>query len=142
MTRYQANPAFRIKRDGKAYFLRHQNGARIRTDRLINSIWEKADGRTFAEIKEELAVRSTVSDWMLQSILALMEAADLLSGQAGPAVVAAPVAGKAGPLVSVVIVNRDLVASIGAVRGDASPQQPEPEASPKERRPLSFYLKR
>jgi len=42
----------------------------------------------------------------------------------------------------VVIVNRNLVASIGAVRGDASPQQPEPGASPKERRPLSFYLKR
>ena len=41
----------------------------------------------------------------------------------------------------VVIVNRDLVASIGAVRGDASAQEREPEAGPAERRPLSFYLK-
>lgn len=79
MKRYATNQAFRIKKDGKAYFLRHQNGARIRTDRLVNAIWEKADGRTFPEIKRELELRLTVSDWMLNAALSLMEAADLLT---------------------------------------------------------------
>jgi len=121
---YRTNKAWRIKRDGKAYYLRHQNGARLRTDRLVNAIWEKADGRTFSGIKQELERRLTISDWLLGETLRLMEAGELLASDETPS--AKPPApdqtggfggrltrtdppGRAskGPVVSVVIVNRD-----------------------------------
>jgi len=108
LSRYTANRAFRIKRVGKSHYLRHQNGARIRTDRLINTIWEKADGLTRPELKSELEQRVNISDWTLDATLRLMVAADILTVDEPVALPAAPsAAGVSGPLVSVVIVNRD-----------------------------------
>lgn len=112
MKTYLTNKSFRVKRDGKAFYLRHRNGAQLRTDRLVNAIWERADGRTFPEIKEEMSRRLAISDWLLKTTLGLMEAADLLRTDERPAPLLSPTpAGgpEAGglPLVSVVIVNRN-----------------------------------
>ncbi len=107
MSRYFANPQFRSKKVAKTYYLRHQNGARIRTDKLINTIWEKADGRSLEEIKEAIEGRVSVSAWLLEAIMRLMVAADLLriDESKAPQPDQPPV--KTGPLVSIIIVNKD-----------------------------------
>jgi GT2 family glycosyltransferase len=105
--KYYQHAAFRAKRAGRAYYLRHQNGARIRTDRLMNEIWQSADGRTSDEIKAELEKKSSISDPLLAAALHLMVTAQALTTDepsAAPAVLT-PAQGR--PLVSVIIVNRD-----------------------------------
>jgi GT2 family glycosyltransferase len=105
--RYSANPLYRTKRIGKSYYLRHQNGARIKTDRIINLIWAAADGLTAAEIQAKMDGRTYTSSWLLGNTLDLMVKADLLRTDSKPATVVSPEPSLTGPLVSVIVVNKD-----------------------------------
>ncbi len=109
--KYSRNDLYKSKKMGSSYFLRHENGAAVRTDRLINMIWQTADGLTHAQMKEKLAGRINVSDWMLGVSMRFMVAADLLiSDLESPAF--KPTPPPDGPVVSVVVVNKDGVSHL------------------------------
>ena len=109
--KYSRNDLYKSKRVGSAHFLRHKNGAAVRTDRLINMIWQAADGLTHSEMKEKLASRIDVSGWMLGISLRFMLAADLLTSDQEPLALE-PSEPPEGPVVSVVIVNKDGVSHL------------------------------
>ncbi len=103
--RYTGDSRYRAKRAENGYYLRHQNGARIKTDKVINLIWERAQDSTAVEIQAALEGRTHVSSWLLGNILRLMVAAELLTVEPLPPVFARADPPTAGPKVSVVIVN-------------------------------------
>lgn len=105
--RYSANKLYRAKRTGKACYLRHQNGARIKTDRVVNLIWETAAGLSAEEIQAKLDGRTHISSWLLANTLDLMVAAELLQVTPPPAVPAQRSPARIGPIVSIVVVNKD-----------------------------------
>ncbi len=105
--RYTADPRYRTKRTSSGYYLRHQNGARIKTDRVINLIWETAQGSTAAEIQSALEGRTHISSWLLGIILELMGVAELLRIDPAPQAPTRPEPPASGPKVSIIIVNKD-----------------------------------
>ena len=106
-SRYTGDRRYRAKRAENGYYLRHQNGARIKTDKVINFIWERAQGSTAAEIQAALEGRTHISSWLLGNILELMVAAELLAVEPAPPVFPQPDPPTSGPKVSIVIVNKD-----------------------------------
>ena len=109
--KYSRNDLYQSKRVGSAHFLRHQNGAAVRTDRSINMIWQAADGLTYSEMKEKLASQIDISDWMLGVSMRLMVAADLLISDNEPPALESSRPPE-GPIVSVVVVNKDGVSHL------------------------------
>ncbi len=105
--KYQHNKSYKTVNSGPAYYLKHENGASIRTDRFINMVWQKANGRTAQEIKKGIGDRIHISDWILDVSLKLMVAADLLSSDEKEPSQSLPTPPTEGPVVSVVIVNKD-----------------------------------
>lgn len=105
--RYTGNPLYRIKKVGKAHYLRHQNGARVKTDKVINMIWEAAADSTAGEIQARLEGRTYISSWLLDNVLRMMTEADILRADPAPVDSAPAAPAVIGPLVSVVIVNKD-----------------------------------
>ncbi len=105
--RYTGDQRYRAKRSENGYYLRHQNGARIKTDKVINLIWERAQDSTAAQIQAALEGRTYISSWLLANILRLMVSAELLTVEPAPPVLTRPDPPSADARVSVVVVNKD-----------------------------------
>ncbi len=112
---YTANPLYRVEQADKLYYLRHQNGARIRTDKVVNSAWEAATGSTGTEILMVLEGQTNVSAWLLGNILELMVVAELLSAEPQPKEAPALPPAAIGSKVSVIVVNKDGVDHLGTL---------------------------